>query len=772
MMKKTLLLLLGGVLFASSVLAQESKPGQWSLALTRTFVEGDRSDGNKQGVGVATDGTAVLYFPEFNGDIHKISVTWKKPPLYIPIGQENKITMDVVTRLDDKAYSDEAFNKAIGLANLSATERALVQLNGVRREFHPTSLGILIAPEMKLGKKTVGFSYWKHLFDTNNNPQKIEEIVDKMVDESGATEQQRENWEESMKMLKFRRDDSDRLTCDETYTPLTALGDEAFMIISMSTGFYSRNAGFPSSNKCAVNHIYLYKITHGTGYWRKVGMGTVKPRKVIEMNHQDGNVIQTLLFPEEGRSIFRYTCLDGRGGKKHNCKDESLETGIAYTLPLDYYAPGDAVQTTYCTNTEHTEPFCSPHFQFPIAQAYLRTPVREEVLAYLENSLGKHLFQALRDHITTEKPGLLSTEKEEELNISDIQERACTTMPGHEVGDTVLLVYEISNNQQGLKHAYCYTYVWQEGEMPANPNTFADLEKKTTWFDPSKKDDDDDDTDGGSSFPIQWIWIPLGLGGVLVSVKGGGLLISKIKGLVPKKGTPQLINPNKKDRTYYQNLYNTEDVKAINNIQLRRQMNDQIISDTWNFIGDKHNTNVKVAVTLDKSGDVSIVILNQVGASKLSKGLSLSKTFLKGTAEDLAKGKNIGQTVYINALKTANEVAIDGLTGDKAGYLKKVFMGTLKDTTNSVVTQLDNSSYKSMDDNEFIKEVGKDLNKSLILNSLTNINVGKFTQSELENMGVPLNQAKKVGEIANDVNSTFWNFMSDDNVVEVINDGK
>ena len=462
-----------------------------------------------------------------------------------------------------------------------------------------------------------------------------------------------------------------------------------------------------ASNPGAISIVFVLTVEKGdekTGHWRQVNKKYIRPEF---KNYRYKGDITTETVMEYGADWVQYRmdCLeyptDNSQYHRGKCQGEFLEAGIAYVEPMIYYEPQSPVQTTYCTKTTHSEKVCPQGLDFPVIQAYLTAPAdNNKIIAYLENAEGKHLFEALHNHVKTEEPTDWGMVDVHVMNVADIKERANALMPGHEVGDTVLINYLISNGQRKHDRRIVYTYVWEEGKMPANKATFEEMEKKMKWFVPGNEDDSTN----------KWVWILIVTTGAL----GGGGVVGLI--LLKSKPKPKpLFNPDKKDKRYHEVMYNTTDDNAIRQMQSNEQMIHQVNANTEIELGDNFHNRVVTAVILDKSGDVAVEVLDNLGEKLISRTFKHGKTYLKGLAEDLVDGKEIKISIMKSTVKVFNDEAKE--------FLPKV-LAKENDLGHKVYLKTTSDLFS----NTFIKilEDGNDFDRNKLLSDTVLNGIGNF----------------------------------------------
>ena len=544
MMKRFSFLFLIGMLLALPVFSQGGS--QWTLMLSKTLVEGTSTDGTHTGIETAKEGQAAFtiqhYQPDFQGkkgfnNLHHLSVSWSNPQRLINFGDEDKISIDYKAMFDNESYShDRLASDAVAGGNSDGYE---------------IDVEVNVVPALKAGNTSIGYSLMKNSIHESNKYEEIGSKLNNAIQE--ASKEDLIRWGEEFKKNTLSVVGGDkpfgRLEFNTKWTP-PVIGDDAFMMITVTvkstTLYYSVNMT-PLTLK--VRQIYLYKINLAEGHWKQVNSKIIWP-DYKNYKYKGDITTETVISYGVGWVQYRMDCIEHQADvneyHKGNCQGEFLEAGISYVEPLTYYAPGNLVQTTYCTKTTHSEKVCPRGLAFPVIQAYLTTPADNKIVAYLENEEGKYLFEALHKHVKTEEATNWGMDVVHVMNVADIKERAKAAMPGHEVGDTVLVNFLISNGQRKHDYMKVYTYVWDESDKPVNTASYEEMERKMKWFVPGNDDD-------SSS---EWVLIPIVIGGVL----GGGGVVGWI--LLKPKAKP-LLDPDRKDKRYYEVLHNTTDDNAI-----------------------------------------------------------------------------------------------------------------------------------------------------------------------------------------------------------------
>ncbi len=622
------------------------------------------------------------------------------------MGQEHKIALDYKATLDGKTFDHKQKDTKVGFELV---------------------MKVLAVPETKVGKVTLGCTLMKQVLSECTTVEDYEGYAEKLMQRAGVDE---DEWKKVMnKAFKdYWESNSDaasgRIECPNPgdWILPSKLGKDAYLWVYVYVGCFGYKSSLnpmESIQAVGVHHVYLYKRSVGEGYWKKVRRKSFQPDyKDYIYKNDKGFTTKTDITSHQGISKYRMDCLEYTGSERHNsnCKGEFLEAGIEFVEPLEYYKPGDPIQTTYCTNTKHSETVCSEDMNLPTIEAYLQSPISNDILGYIDNSEGKFQFQALLQHVKTE-------EREKQIvSIYDIQERAWATMPGNEVGDTILVYFNISNGQKRHDHQWIYTYVWEEGKMPANTTTYAELEKDLKWYDPSKNHDNDG--------PNGWVLIPIAIGGVLGA---GGCARMLIRGRGNSKLQKKpLISQNENDQRYHELRYNTEDIQAIRGMQVTEQQYNQFVSDQQQLMAYLYDKCYTTSVVLDKTGDVAITVMDKTKLGKpIALPLKLTKTFGKGLLEDALNEdnptiKNVSEIFIKNTVKVMGEAGkeyVPDLVG-ATGFGGKVMVQTAIDTSTSMFTNMGEGGVVDVDN------VKKDAVKSVFMNAIGNIEYGDFAKFE------------------------------------------
>ena len=307
MTKRSIILILTGALLAVSVVAQDKKRnngqeakdrGYWSLTFRKTMMVGERSKGDDTGILGGKDGLAEFrvlhYIPsvfkpdgtfsvddkedktiiQMGGEhtkevrnVHRLSVFWSKPPQYVKIGEEDKITMDVSAKLNGEPYSLELLGKDL---NDGKPKTALSSVTGVR-ESYSIGMEVGVMPEVTVGKTTFGFTLIQQVLSMSENEDDIEKYTARVIENAGDdAEAVQEALEEEFRGAKMPADwhcsvrdvASGKLYNDEPWKQNIELGKESYMMVVVKTTFEKWWAmGHSKMNPTSYSIIqyYLYK---------------------------------------------------------------------------------------------------------------------------------------------------------------------------------------------------------------------------------------------------------------------------------------------------------------------------------------------------------------------------------------------------------------------------------------------------------------------------------------------------------------------------------
>lgn len=284
--KYSFILLLMGVLLAVSASAEEKQKskdrGHWSLTTKKTFIEGQRSNGDNTGIISGRDGEAVFrmlhYIPSYfqpdgtfstedkggttvihqggrhtpeQRNIHRLAVTWSRPPQYVKIGEENKIALDVRATLDGSAYSLNLLRK---------------DLPSAAQESFSINVEVGVMPEVVLGKDTIGFTLFRNFLEQSDNIGDIDKYLVRYIDNLGidaeeAGEALNRAYEDGSAVWRstLKDKDSGRLYNDEAWSQNLSLGKEAYLMVIVKTTLQSRMYMALKTSSYTISQYYLYK---------------------------------------------------------------------------------------------------------------------------------------------------------------------------------------------------------------------------------------------------------------------------------------------------------------------------------------------------------------------------------------------------------------------------------------------------------------------------------------------------------------------------------
>ena len=304
MKTRTLALLLLLVMLGSlSSAAQEKKDpndrGHWALVTKKTMFDGTRAAGEQTGIVSAKDGLAEFsifhyrastftpsggftvdgkrmntddkkayrdevyeHAKEHEGttviqldgtrtpeqrNLHKLAVSWTRPPQYVKVGDENTIAIDVNATLDGKSYS--------------AKELASDLYYGAS-ESYDIELGVLVVPEIVEGNFTFGFSVMKGIVEASENSGDIEKYLTRAIEGSGEDMEtlinkigqafNSNNWEQKLVDVP-----SAHIVCDDEWDNKLQLGKEAYMLVLVTTTFHHKETFEPKDY--VITQFYLYQ---------------------------------------------------------------------------------------------------------------------------------------------------------------------------------------------------------------------------------------------------------------------------------------------------------------------------------------------------------------------------------------------------------------------------------------------------------------------------------------------------------------------------------
>ena len=284
MNKRYFILLLMGVVMSFSASAQEKGGrGYWTLAYSRTLIEGERSNGENTGIIDGRDGLAefriLRFMPgSFKSDgtytvenkqdvtvinmggqktkeqrnIYRLSVGWSQPPQYVKITEEGKIALDVKATLDGSPYDPASMARGFGIV----------------QEYYDIEMEVGIMPAVTVGKFTMGFNLMQQVLSTcdGSSTDLLEEAMDRAMQSAGINE---EDLEDAMRAA-IGDDEIDaewhsgltdaasgKLYNDEDFVCNLKLGEDSYMAVVVTTTFHSRTSF--NTNTYSVVQYYLYR---------------------------------------------------------------------------------------------------------------------------------------------------------------------------------------------------------------------------------------------------------------------------------------------------------------------------------------------------------------------------------------------------------------------------------------------------------------------------------------------------------------------------------
>ena len=268
------LLLIGLMLTVSAAAQQKKDRGYWSLAFKKTFIESEKSNGNNTGIISGNDGEAQFRVLEWrpsyysNGEtyreirkLHNVAAQWTKPPQYVKIGEEDKITINTNATIDNQPYNVELLTKNGGVItvvnNFVPTLEAHIDI----------SVGVGVIPEVTAGNITVGFTMMQQVMDASDNSEEFGKYMMRTVEQAGgdmeAVMEALSNSEGAEWSANIRDKASGQLAIDEPWSQNLALGKESYMTVAVSAkltinGIINPNGSTYRSYEVAQFYLYKY----------------------------------------------------------------------------------------------------------------------------------------------------------------------------------------------------------------------------------------------------------------------------------------------------------------------------------------------------------------------------------------------------------------------------------------------------------------------------------------------------------------------------------
>ena len=200
-------------------------------------------------------------------NVHRLSVFWSKPPQYVKIGEEDKITMDVSAKLNGEPYSLELLGKDL---NDGKPKTALSSVTGMR-ESYTIGMEVSVIPEATVGKTTFGFTLIQQLLSMSENEDDIEKYTVRVIENAGDdVEAVQEALEEEFRGAKMpavwhcslRDVASGKLYNDEPWEQNIELGKESYMMVVVKTTFekwWVMGLSKMNPTSYSIIQYYLYK---------------------------------------------------------------------------------------------------------------------------------------------------------------------------------------------------------------------------------------------------------------------------------------------------------------------------------------------------------------------------------------------------------------------------------------------------------------------------------------------------------------------------------
>lgn len=274
-------LLLIGLMLAVSAAAQQKKDrGYWSLAFKKTFIEGEKSNGNNTGIISGSDGGAQFrvleYRPSYysNGQtyqeirkIHNVAAQWTKPPQYVKIGEEDKIVLNANAAIDNQPYNSKLLTKNGGYITVTNSGPGF---KGIDASLS-ISVYVGVIPEVTAGNITIGFTMMHQGLDACDNFEESGKYMMRAVEQAGgdmeAVEEALSNLQGAEWSASLSDTGSGRLANDEPWSQNLALGKESYMEVVVTARFTIKgimNTNGSRERIYEITQFYLYK-NYGEG---------------------------------------------------------------------------------------------------------------------------------------------------------------------------------------------------------------------------------------------------------------------------------------------------------------------------------------------------------------------------------------------------------------------------------------------------------------------------------------------------------------------------
>ena len=277
-------LFLIGLMLAVSATAQKEKDrGYWALASKKTFIDGKMSNGKEQGIISGKDREAHFLVPYNSTDLRvkfenglprgfekstdtaertfrHLVVTWTRPPQYVKVGEEDKITFDVKATIDDQPFSQDLLAKKGGGIKAGSTSFTTFE------QHFNIAVGVGLFSEVTVGKTTVGFTMMQKVLDVSDTPEDFGKYMQRAVERAGGDMEALQEALGNMQGAEWSNSLSDqasgRLTNDEPWSQNLALGKESYMMVNITTTYSNKRSWAATTNdqhSFTVEQYYLYK---------------------------------------------------------------------------------------------------------------------------------------------------------------------------------------------------------------------------------------------------------------------------------------------------------------------------------------------------------------------------------------------------------------------------------------------------------------------------------------------------------------------------------
>ena len=197
--------------------------------------------------------------PESSG-VHKISVSWTKPPQYVKVGEENKIAIDIKATYNGAPFSEEAVTAALpGDSKMKSL---------MSRDGYSASLEVAISPEISAAGVKLNFDQIKAILSRCSSKEDMERYMERL------TSNHEDQLEEAMEKLMGDYESdmgwdsgasnvaSARLANSDPWLQALPLNKNAYMLVIVEVSAEKRRGPLPSSqgeDLGTVSQVYLYQ---------------------------------------------------------------------------------------------------------------------------------------------------------------------------------------------------------------------------------------------------------------------------------------------------------------------------------------------------------------------------------------------------------------------------------------------------------------------------------------------------------------------------------